>query len=206
MSRRHRHSAADRRGCDRARRAGRGVRRRAPRRVPRRDRRAQRRAARVPPHGRRGRRDEHPDRAQGRHLDARDRDDRRLEDPRGLHTGLRRDRRRPLQGGRTDPPRQDEHGRVRHGLLHGELGLRPVAEPVGPQPRPRRLGRRHLRRRVRRPGAVGPRLGHRRLDQAAVCALRERRPASDVRDGVPLRRRRLRVEPRPDRTRRENGA
>ena len=44
-------------------------------RVPRGDRRARRRAPRLPAHGRRGRGDEHPDRAQGRHLDARGRDD-----------------------------------------------------------------------------------------------------------------------------------
>ena len=48
---------------------------------------------------RRGRR--RPDRAQGRDLDARRRDDRRLEDPRGLRARLRRDRRRPLQARRA---------------------------------------------------------------------------------------------------------
>ena len=40
--------------------------------------------------------------------------------------------------GRRDP-RQDQHGRVRDGLVHRELGLRPHAQPVGPRPHPRRL-------------------------------------------------------------------
>ena len=38
--------------------------------------------------------------------------------------------------------RQDEHGRVRHGLVDRELGLLPHAQPVGPRPRARRLVRR----------------------------------------------------------------
>ena len=52
-------------------------------------------------------------------------------------------------------PRQDQHGRVRDGLLDRELRLRADAQPVGPDPGPRRvvrwLGRRG--RRVR--GAAG---------------------------------------------------
>ena len=47
--------------------------------------------------------------------------------------------------------------------------------------------------------AVGARLGHRRLDQAAGGALRQRRPAADLRDGLALRRRRVRVVARPGR-------
>ena len=53
-------------------------------------------------------------------------------------------------------------------------------------------------------GAVGARLRHRRLDQAAVRALRERRPAADLRQRLALRHRRLRVEPRPGRPGRED--
>ena len=102
-------------------------------RLLRRDRRARRRAARVPLHGRGARGRRRPDRAQGRDLDARSRDDGGLEDPRGLHAGLRRDRRRALQGGRPAAARQDEHGRVRDGLVDRELGLRPDPQPVGPE-------------------------------------------------------------------------
>ena len=98
--------------------------------------------------------------------------------------------------------RQDEHRRVRDGLVDGELGLRAFPQPVGPLARAGRLGRRHGGGRVGRPGPVGPRLRHRRLDQAAVRALRQRRPAADVRHRLALRDRRVRLEPRPDRPRR----
>ena len=43
------------------------------------------------------------------------------------------------QGGRHRHPRQDQHGRVRDGLLDRELGVRPDAQPVGPDPDPGRL-------------------------------------------------------------------
>ena len=49
-------------------------------------------------------------------------------------------------------------------------------------------------------GPVGARLRHGRLDQAAGRALRHRRPASDLRHRLALRHRRLRLQPRPDRT------
>ena len=145
-----------------------------------------------------------PDRAQGRDLDEGRRDDRGLEDPRGLPPGLRRDRRRPLQGGRPAAARQDQHGRVRDGLVDRELGVRADAKPMGPDPRPGRLLRRLDRGGRGRARAVGARLRHRRLDQAARRALRGRRPAPDLRHGLPLRDRRLRVEPRPDRPDRED--
>ncbi len=41
--------------------------------------------------------------------------------------------------GRHGDPRQDQHGRVRDGLVHRVLGLRPDAQPVGPGPHPGRL-------------------------------------------------------------------
>ena len=107
-------------------------------------------------------------------------------------------RRRPARA------RQDEHRRVRDGLVDRELGLRPDAQPLGSRPRAGRLGRR-LRGRCRgRARAVGARLGHGRLDQAAGRALRQRRPAPDLRHRPPLRGRRVRVEPRPDRPGRED--
>ncbi len=52
----------------------------------------------------------------------------------------------------------------------------------------------------RRAGALGARLGHGRLDQAACRALRDRRPAADVRHRVAVRDRRVRLQPRPGRT------
>ena len=53
----------------------------------------------------------------------------------------------------------------------------------------------------RRARPLGARVGHGRIDQAARCPLRERRPAPHLRHGLALRDRRLRVEPRPDRPR-----
>ena len=48
------------------------------------------------------------------------------------------------EGRRRRHPRQDQHGRVRHGVLHREQRLRPDRQPVGPHPDPRRLRRRLL--------------------------------------------------------------
>ena len=75
--------------------------RRAVRRLPRRDRRARPRAARLPDRVRRPGRRRRADRAQGRDRDEGRHDDGRLEDPRELRPGLRRDGRRALQGART---------------------------------------------------------------------------------------------------------
>ena len=169
-------------------------------------RRARRRAPLLPAHdGERGRR-RRADRAQGRHLDEGRRDDRGLEDPRRLRPRLRRDRRGAREGGRAPAPREDEHGRVRDGLLDRELGLRPVPQPVGSFARAWWLGRGLRGRGHGRHDALGARLRHRRLDQAAVGAVRQRGAAADVRERLALRRRGVRVEPRPDRARGEDGA
>ena len=148
----------------------------------------------------------HPDRAQGRDRDEGRRDHRRLEDPRGLRPRLRLDGRVPGQGRAAVAPRQDQHRRVRHGLVDRELRVRPLAEPVGSDARPGRLGRRLGRGRVRGSRAVGARLRHGRLDQAAGRALRDRRPAPDVRHRLALRHRRVRVVARPGRADGEDGS
>ena len=111
-----------------------------------------------------------------------------------------------LQGARAARPREDEHGRVRDGLLHRELRVRADAQPVGPDARAGRLGRRLGGSGLGRPRPVGARLRHGRLDQAAVGAVRERRAAPDLRHGLALRHRRVRVQPRPGRPRGEDGA
>ena len=168
-------------------------------------RRTRRRRARVPATARLRRRRGDPDRAQGRDRDEGRRDDRRLEDPRGLRPRLRLDRRVARQGREALAPRQDEHGRVRDGLVHRELRLRSLAQPVGSDARPRRLGRRLGRGGGGRARAVGARLRHGRLDQAARVALRDRRPATDLRHRLALRRRRVRIVARPGRADREDG-
>ena len=203
LERDDRHDASHRRGGARPTRAQGGLGRRAPPRVPRRRRRARRRAALLPAdgRGRGGRR--RPDRAQGRDLDEGRRDNGGLEDPRRLRARVRCNSGSALPRGRPAGDRQDQHGRVCDGVVDRELGLRPDAQSLGPGAGAGRLGRRHRRRGLRRARALGARLRHRRLDQAAVGALRQRRPPPDLRDGQPLRRRRVRVEPRPDRACRE---
>ena len=119
-----------------------------------------------------------PDRAQGRHHDEGRPDDGRVADPRGLHPGLRLDGRRAREGGRPAAPRQDEHGRVRDGLLHGELRVRADAEPLGSRAGARRLVGRLGGRGRGRARALGARHRHGRLGQAAREPLRRRRPAA----------------------------
>ena len=75
---------------------------------------------------------------------------------------------RRLRDGRRGDPRQDEHGRVRDGLVHRELGLRPDAQPVGPRPDPRRFGR--------RVGRGGRRRSRRRWRSAPTPAARSASP------------------------------
>ena len=104
-----------------------------------------------------------------------------------------------LQGGRPADPRQDQPGRVRHGLVDRELRLRADPQPLGSRARPGRLLRRLGGGGRRRARALGARHRHGRLGQAARLALRRRRPAPDLRHGLALRHRRLRVEPRPGR-------
>ena len=74
------------------------------------------------------------DRGQGRARDQGPADHLRLEDPRGLGPAVRRDRGRQGARGRAADPRQDQHGRVRDGLLDRALGVRRHAQPVGPRP------------------------------------------------------------------------
>ena len=76
-----------------------------------------------------------------------------------------------LQDAGSAGARQDEPGRVRDGLLERELGLRPSAEPVGPDAGAGRLERRQRRGRGGRHGALGDRHGHRRLDPPAGASL-----------------------------------
>ena len=173
----------------------RDLRRGASRRVSGGDRRARRRAPLLPEHGRPTRRRGGSDRAQGRHLDEGRRDDGRLQDPLRLRARVRRDRGWALQGRGSTAARKDEPRRVRDGLLDGELGVRPDAEPLGSGAGSRRLRRRIGRGSERGAGAVGARLGHGWIDQAALGAVRERRPAPDLRDRLSIRRGRLRVEP-----------
>ena len=89
----------------------------------------------------------------------------------------------PQARGRADA-RQDQHGRVRDGLVERELGLRAGAEPVGHRARAGRLERRLGGRGGGGPRAVGDRHRHRRLDPPAGVAVRDRRAQAHLRRGL----------------------
>ncbi len=122
------------------------------------------------------------------------------QDPQRFRSALRRDGHKEVGRERLRPPRQDQHGRICHGLLHGELLLSGHEEPVGPGPHTRRIergfrgggGSRSLR------GDPGDR--YRRLHQAAGRSLRRGRTEAHLREGVAVRSGRLCLIPRPDRT------
>ena len=75
-------------------------------------------------------------------------------------------------------PRQDEHGRVRDGLVDREQRLRPGEQPLGPRHGPRRQQRRLGGRGGRGPVPLGDRHRHRWLDPPAGGADRGRRASS----------------------------
>ena len=164
---------------------------------------ANERAERLPDARRRARRRRRADRAQGRDLDEGHPHDRRLEDPRELRPRLRRDRRRQLQGGRAAGARQDEHRRVRDGLVDART------RPTGPTRNPwdpdaaSRAARAAARRPRSRPGSrrgrSAPTRAARSSCPSAFCGNVGLRP--DLRHGLALRRRRVRLEPRPGRAR-----
>ena len=64
-------------------------------------------------------------------------DDLRVADPRGLRVALQRDRGAAAPRGRRDDRGQGQHGRVRHGLLHRALRVRPGEASARPEPRAR---------------------------------------------------------------------
>ena len=141
----------------------------------------------------------HPGRAQGPGLGRGWPVHRGLAHPRGLPGAVRRAHHRAAARGRRGHPRQDQHGRVRDGLVDRALGLRPDREPVGARSRAgwqqRRLG--GVGRRLPRPAFDRDR--HRRFDPPAGGAVRDRRHEADLRPGQPLRDRRVRQLARPDR-------
>ena len=92
------------------------------------------------------------------------------------------DRRRAAADGRRAGARQDQHGRVRDGLVDRELGLRADAATRGTA-RACRAARPAAPRRPSPPGSrpLGARHRHRRLDPPARRAVRHRRAQADLR-------------------------
>ncbi len=151
------------------------------------------RARGAPPAARRA------DRAQGPRLAPRRPVHRGLEDPRRLSLAVRRAHHRAAaRRGRGDPG-QDEHGRVRDGLVDRAQRVRADGQPVGPRACARRLVGRLGGGRRRAPRPALDRHRHRRLDPPAGRPVRDRRDEADLRPRVALRDRRVRQQPRPDR-------
>ena len=115
----------------------------------------------------------------------------------GWRAAVRRDGHATPQGRRGGHPRQDEHGRVRDGLLHRALCVRADAQPVGPRPHPRRLRRGVGCRGGVLPGARGDRHRHRRLDPAARRRDGDRGREAHLRRGLAVRPRGARLVARP---------
>ena len=122
---------------------------------------------------------------------------RRIAHPRGLPAALHRHRRPQAPGGRRRGARQDQPGRVRHGLIERELGLRAGEEPLGPRPRARRFERRQRGGRGGRACARGRSAPTPAARSASRPRSRDRRPQAHLRRRLALRDDRLRLVARP---------
>ena len=136
---------------------------------------------------------------EGQHVHARHSDHVLVQDPRRVEAAVRRNHRHQARCSGRRRDRQDQPRRVRDGIEHRELGVRPDAQPA------RHLaGARRQQWRQRGSGRRGicvrrPRQRHRRLDSPTGGAVRCRRCQTDVRLCQPLRPHRVRQQPRPDR-------
>ena len=105
----------------------------------------------------------------------------------------------PVQSGRRRAHRPDEHGRVRHGRIDGELGLSVDPQSLGPDADSRRIQRRGGRGggRAHGPLSLGTDTGG--SIRCPAGAVRHQRNEADLRPGEPLRAGRFRQQPRSDR-------
>src|SRR6185503_264414 len=139
------------------------------------------------------------DRAQGPVLHRRCPHHLRLENALELRRAVRRRRGRAARPGRRRDARQDEHGRVRDGLLEREQLVRTGPQSVGSAEGPGRLVRRLGGCGRRTPDACCHGHRHRRLDPSACCPHRSHGLQADLRPRVALRNGRVRIEPRSGR-------
>ena len=174
--------------CARRRLSSRPRRRRAPRR------RQRARAVR------------HSARHQGHLRDQRRPHDLRVANSGDFRAAVRRDGDRTPARGRRNLRRQNQHGRIRDGLVDREFRVRRDDQSARHRARRRRLfGRLGGGGR----GARMPRVArhrHRRLDSRACFVLRRGRNQADLQPRQPLRRHRVRVVARPGRPVHEIGA
>ena len=115
----------------------------------------------------------HPGRAQGPRLGRGRPGHRGFADPRGLPLAVRRPHHRAAARRRRRDPGQDQHGRVRDGLVDRALGVRPDGQPVGP-----RAGAGRIQRRVGGGGGRVPRAARRSGRTPAARSASRRRCAA----------------------------
>ena len=127
------------------------------------------------------------DRRERQHHDARYHDHRRVTHARDIRATLRRDRRKQARIGRRRHHGEDQLRRVRDGIVHRELGVRPFTQPVEPRSHLGRIEWRLGRGRGGRHVPDCPRLRHRRIHQTAGFTLRHRRLEADLRARIALR-------------------
>ncbi len=125
--------------------------------------------------------------------------------PPRLRRSVQRHGYRPAHPGRRRTPRAHQHGRVRDGILHRILLLRPLPQSGRPRPHPGRQLRRIGGSRRRRPGSLCPRHRNRRLCPPPGLLLRYLRPQAHLRHPEPLGRSRIRLLPGPGRPSCQNG-
>ncbi len=112
---------------------------------------------------------------------------------------LRRHSHAPPAGRRCGHARQDQHGRVRDGLVQRDQLLRAGEKPLGSRARAGRFLGRFGGRGRGAPGAGQHRHRHRRLHPPAGGAVRHHRSQADLRARVALRHDRVCLQSRPGR-------
>ncbi len=155
------------------------------------DRRRGHRPGRAPPAGgRAGGREGRPrHRGDSHHV--------RVPRARGLPPAIHRDGREAPRGRRGGRDRQDQHGRVRHGLVHRKQRLPEDAQSLGSRAGPRGIVGRLGGGGRRLHGAPGPRHRYRRLHPPTRRSLRSRGTEADLWAREPIRPRGLRFLPGP---------
>ena len=131
--------------------------------------------------------DRHSLLCKGLHLDTRRHHHLLLQNPRELQTVLRLDCHQKVEVSKFRSSWQEQHGRVRHGLIHRELRFLHHAQPLEPGLCPRWLERWFGRGGRGWTGSLLAGRGHRRLGPHAGRVLRDHRAQDHLWTCLPLR-------------------
>ena len=101
-------------------------------------------------------------------------------DPRAVRAAVREHGDREPAAGRRGVPRQDQHGRVRHGLVEHDVGVRAGGEPVDADRQPQAGAGRLVGRLGGGGGGAAVRWGRRARTPAARSGSRRRSPGSSA--------------------------